>query len=151
MKTKKTLQLPNNMQLKYCVTLEDMEEGCQLLNKRFLDSPSDCIACSFDCEWKINYQFGSNNVNKVSLIQINYKNLIILFHIKQYGLCNSLIHIIKSVNYIKIGVNINNDIRKLERDYPLIFEVGSIKGVCDLRKLSEVTGVPPQRSLAGNV
>ena len=87
--------------------------------------------------------------NRVALIQYGTHDLIVLFHISHSGLHSSLIDIIKSSDHIKVGVNIMGDILKLERDFPSYFPRGSIEGACDLRRLSEVTKVPPQRSLAG--
>lgn len=159
-KKKETLHLPV-IRIVYCTTSQQQETGCQLIQNRIdsnhntttvsnvsNDHTSNTYVWGFDCEWKVNYIAGQGT-NKVALIQFGTQDLIILFHISQSGIHNTLANIIKSPKYVKIGVNILGDIQKLERDFPSLFPYGSISGVCDIRRLSEVTAVPPQRSLAG--
>jgi len=142
------LELPP-IRIHYCTTPEQQEMGCQVIQNRIAHDRSWCV-WGFDCEWKVSYVAGQAS-SRVAVIQFGTKDLILLFQISQSGLQSSLVDIIKSSDHIKVGVNIIGDIQKLERDFPACFPVGSIAGACDLRRLSEVAAIPPQRSLAGMV
>lgn len=145
-KKKATLQLPV-IRTVYCTTPQQQETGCQLIQNRIAhDQPT--YVWGFDCEWKVSYVAGQGT-HKVALLQFGTHDLIVLFQISHSGLHNSLVNIVKSPYHFKIGVNILGDVQKLERDFPAVFPFGSIAGVCDLRRLSEVIAIPPQRSLAG--
>lgn len=148
MKKRDILELPA-MQVVYCMTAAQQEIGCEIIEQRITDEKPYHV-WGFDCEWKVSYIAGQA-ARKVSLIQFGSKDVIVLFHVFHSGIHSTLIDIIKSSRHVKLGVNILGDIQKLERDFPTLFGRESISGVCDIRRISEVTGVPPQRSLAGDL
>ena len=87
-------------------------------------------------EWRTTYT--KEKQRQTALIQMYFHDEIYLFHI--YAFYNKvlpieLIEILCDPNIIKVGLNINGDITKLERDFPLQLE-GKIKGVVDLRNIS---------------
>jgi hypothetical protein len=147
-KKKETLQLPP-IRVVYCVSKAQQETGCQIIQSKIAHAQSKCV-WGFDCEWKVSYVSGQGT-HKVALIQFGAQDVILLFQISQSGLHSTLVDIIKSADHIKVGVNILGDVQKLERDFPSFFPARSICGAVDVRRLSEVTAVPPQPSLAGTL
>ena len=132
-------------QVIYCKTLNQCLSVCNLF--RFIHD-DDYSVWSFDCEWYVDYIPGKTN--PISLIQYSRGDIVILFHISVYGLPQELVEILLNPRIIKVGVNINGDLQKLMRDFPSQFQ-NQIPSGCDLRRLSEVSGVPPSLSLAGMV
>jgi hypothetical protein len=145
MAEKKLLIVHSETQVIYCKTLNQCLSACQLFE---LPSDDDYSLWSFDCEWKVDYLPGKTN--PIALIQYCRHNVVILFHISAYGLPKKLVDILLNPRIIKVGVNINGDLQKLIRDFPTQFCQGIPSG-CDLRRLSEVSGVPSSKSLAGMI
>jgi hypothetical protein len=137
--------VPSRTQVIYCKTLNQCLSACNLFR---LNNDEDFSIWSFDCEWYVDYLPGKTN--PIALIQYSRENVVILFQISVYGLPQELVEILLNPRIIKVGVNINGDLQKLMRDFPRQFH-NRIPSGCDLRRLSEVSGVPPSRSLAGMV
>lgn len=79
----------------------------------------EIIPLSFDMEWPFNFQTGPG---KSALIQICAKiDLCYLFHISQIkSLPASLVKLLTHDKVKLHGVNVKNDCRKLQRDFPEI-------------------------------
>jgi hypothetical protein len=137
--------VPSVTQVIYCKTLNQCISACSLFR---LVNEEDYSIWSFDCEWYVDYIPGKTN--PIALIQYSRQNIVVLFHISVYGLPPELVEILLNPRIIKVGVNINGDLQKLMRDFPPHFQ-NRIPSGCDLRRLSEVSGIPPSRSLAGMV
>ena len=86
----------------------------------------------YDCEWKANRCKGQKQ-NKICLIQIGHKNLILLIRIHLFAnnIPIQLISLLQSVDIIKCGVGIYGDVKKLKKDYNL-----DIFGCVDLNAIN---------------
>eukprot|EP00602_Paraphysomonas_sp_CaronLab_P008746 CAMPEP_0185035810 /NCGR_PEP_ID=MMETSP1103-20130426/27826_1 /TAXON_ID=36769 /ORGANISM="Paraphysomonas bandaiensis, Strain Caron Lab Isolate" /LENGTH=546 /DNA_ID=CAMNT_0027573071 /DNA_START=119 /DNA_END=1759 /DNA_ORIENTATION=- len=142
-----SLVLPADATIVYCTSAEEVSRGCQ----RVTQSAGDSFAVwGFDCEWKVDYIPG--RMNPVALIQLYRGKTAYLFHVHASGFIRPLLDILIDPRIIKVGLNINGDVRKLMRDFGTKMNcLDSVQGVCDLRRLSKVTQVPPSSSLAGMV
>ncbi|XP_013789771.1 Werner syndrome ATP-dependent helicase homolog [Limulus polyphemus] len=109
------------------------------------------VVVGFDVEWSVDYQVGRQN--KISLIQIcSSENDCHLFHLASMtGFPKALRLLLEKSNIIKVGLNIEGDLWKIERDFK--FPVHKIiKSSCiELSELAcEVLDKPGQKwSLEG--
>jgi len=95
-------------------------------------SSSSWSVWSLDAEWR---PFQPAGKGKVALLQFCRDKVVLLFHICSCQLTPSLLQVLKCPNIFKVGVNINGDVLKLERDYPELLGHNSIQGCCDVREI----------------
>lgn len=106
--------------IKYLTDFYGIAEACEeLLKKVEKTEGDDLVAVSFDMEWTFNFQTGPE---KTSLIQVCIDlDECFLFHLPQLKkLPASLILFLNHPRVFLHGVNIKNDLRKLERDFSYI-------------------------------
>ncbi len=87
----------------------------------------------FDSETKP--VFVSGRENKVSIIQIAGQHKVWIFHILQFHIGTKLKAFLENDKYMKIGVAIGDDVKKIYRSTGVL-----IKGSCDLSKLAKDKG-----------
>ena len=106
--------------IKYLTDFYGIAEACEeLLKKVEKAEGEDLVPVSFDMEWTFNFQTGPE---KTSLIQVCIDlDECFLFHLPQLKkLPASLYAFLNHPRVILHGVNIKNDLRKLERDFSYI-------------------------------
>lgn len=106
--------------IKYLSDFYQIAEACEeLLNKVNKTEGEDPVPVSFDMEWTFSFQSGPE---KTSLIQVCIDlDECFLFHLPQLKkLPASFCAFLNHPRVVLHGVNIKNDLRKLERDFPII-------------------------------
>lgn len=89
---------------------------------------------AFDVEWVVDFQPGQQR--RISLVQMCNEKVCILFHVHRCGMHENLVKVLESKCIFKLGLNINGDVRKLERDFEAI-KYGAVKSVIDIRDLAD--------------
>jgi werner syndrome-like exonuclease len=106
--------------IKYLSDFYDIAEACDFLVQKIEKvEGEEPVPVSFDMEWTFNFQTGPE---RTSLIQICIDlDECFLFHLPQLKkLPASLTALLNHPRAVLHGVNIKNDLRKLERDFPII-------------------------------
>jgi hypothetical protein len=106
--------------IRYLSDFYGIAEACEELLKRVeMTDGEDSVPVSFDMEWTFSFTSGPE---KTSLIQICIDlDECFLFHLPQLKkLPASLSAFLNHPRVVLHGVNIKNDLRKLERDFPII-------------------------------
>lgn len=106
--------------IKYLSDFYDIAEACdELVKKIDKVEGEDEVPLSFDMEWTFSFTSGPE---KTSLIQVCYDlDECLLFHLPQLKkLPASLSALLNHPRVVLHGVNIKNDLRKLERDFPIM-------------------------------
>jgi hypothetical protein len=131
------LELPRWVSIVYCISYEQCQACCTRIARAVaLHTSDDLCVCGFDLEWRVMFKAGKQR--PVALMQLFFGMEVFLFHLyafKDRGLPPELISLLADPRLIKTGLNINNDIAKMERDFPLL--AGVVRGVCDLRTVSK--------------
>mgnify|MGYP003386082434 CR=1 FL=1 len=132
-----TLKLPPWVSIVYCATFEQCQSCCiRIAQAMELHSSTELCVCGLDFEWRVTFQAGKQR--PIALMQLFFGMEVFLFHFYAFrdrGLPVELTSLLANHKLIKTGLNINNDIAKLERDFPSL--VGVVRGVCDLRTVSK--------------
>lgn len=116
--------------IKYLTDFYGIAETCEELVKKIEQVEGD-VAVAFDMEWTFNFQTGPE---KTSLIQVCIDlDECFLFHLPQLKkLPASLYAFLNHPRVVLHGVNIKNDLRKLERDFSYIKADPMIEKCIDL-------------------
>lgn len=135
--TSSFLVLPRWVSTVYCHTFEQCQSCCVRIAQAIaLHRNNELCVCGFDLEWRVMFRAGKQR--PVALMQLFFGMEVFLFHLfafRERGLPWELVGLLVNPKLIKTGLNINNDIAKMERDYPSL--TGKIRGVCDLRTVSK--------------
>lgn len=106
--------------IKYLSDFYEIAEACEDLLKKINElEGEDPVPVSFDMEWTFSFKSGPE---KTSLIQVCIDlDECYLFHLPQLKkLPASLVAFLNHPRSVLHGVNIKNDLRKLERDFPIV-------------------------------
>lgn len=130
-----TLNLPMvtyDGKIHYLSDFYDIAEAFENLTKKVSAVEGDeMVGVAFDMEWTFNYQTGPE---KTSLIQVCLElDECFLFHLPQLKKLPASMSAFLCHPRVRLhGVNIKNDLRKLERDFPIIKADPMIENCCDL-------------------
>jgi werner syndrome-like exonuclease len=105
--------------IKYLSDFYEIAEACEEILKKIDKIEGEEVPVSFDMEWTFNFQTGPE---RTALIQVCIDlDECFLFHLPQIKkLPASLPLLLNHPRVFLHGVNIKNDLRKLERDFPSI-------------------------------
>lgn len=109
----KVLQLPLFQYNGEVVVVDTVANFNKIKPELFLDK-----ILGFDTETKPTFKKGMANRTPVSLLQLSNASKTYLFRLNKIPLCDELVELLRSPEYTKVGVSIQNDIRSLRKLHP---------------------------------